>query len=251
MVMKTKTQESIYSICRSFAAKMLSKARGKVPGDIGQAYPFHQLFFSEEAIRAARLERSVVTSMGTNLYPALAEAIAKDRFNEVFLDHAIEGVVNDAAANLIEQIVTELRTSVRKPHHEAELRDIFNSMGGGQSHRVVTADVYVADFRPGPLFIELKTPKPNLDIAAESKRKLLYYLTIMHRKGVSQAGAFLGFTYNPFMTREKYKHNFTNRVMDINRQVLMGEELWDYLGGPGAYKELLAIIRQVRQELSS
>ena len=37
--------------------------------DIRLAYPFHRLLFSEEAILGARVERSVVTSMGTRLYP--------------------------------------------------------------------------------------------------------------------------------------------------------------------------------------
>ena len=179
------------------------------------------------------------------------------RFSEVRLEHTLEGAVNDAACNMIEQIVTELRTppsrraTPRKPDHQSELSDILNSRGGGQSSRAVTADLYVGDFTDGPLFIELKTPLPNLDIAAESKRKLLYYHLIMDRRGVAGAKAFLGLTYNPFITRAKYGHSFTRQIMDMEQQVLMGGEMWDYLGGPGTFDEMKQAIDEVHDQLAT
>ena len=99
---------------------------------------------------------------------------------------------------MIDQIVTELRTprrrreTTREPCHEDEVSDILNSPGGGRTNRAVTADLYIEDFDGGPLFVELKSPRPNLDVAAESKRKILYYLLIMDRKGVAGAQAYLG-----------------------------------------------------------
>ena len=163
--------------------------------------------------------------------------------------------MNDAACNMVEQIVTELRTpkrqreSDREPNHTNELTDILNSPGGGRTTRAVTADLYIGDFHGGPLFIELKTPLPNLDIAAESKRKILYYLLIKDRQRVRGAQAFLGLTYNPFIIREDYKHSYTRQIMDMERQVLMGDELWDMIGGPDTYSELLEIIDDVYNNL--
>ena len=109
--------------------------------------------------------------------------------------------------------------------------------------------MYIEDFGDGPLFIELKSPLPNLDIAAESKRKILYYLLIMDRKGVEGAQAHLGLTYNPFISREDYAHSYTKQIMDMERQVLMGSELWDMIGGPGTYAKLLEIIEDVHAHL--
>jgi hypothetical protein len=214
------------------------------------------LIFPDEAILAARAERSIVTVMGDRLYPNLAKAIALDRFSDVQTNYAVEGNVNDAACNMIEQIVTELRARQikgiprRTPNQIEELRDIYNSRGGGLSFRSVIADLYIGDYTKGPLLIELKTPLPNLDIAAESKRKILYYLAIMNRKGVIGAQAFLGFTYNPFVTREKYKHSYTKQIMDMKREVLMGEEFWDYIGGPGTFTELLNVIDEARKHIN-
>ena len=189
------------------------------------------------------------------MYPELAKAIAEDRHSDVHLEYTIEGMVNDAAANMVEQIVTELRTpkkqraTPREPDHEAELMAIIGSPGGGQSSRTVTADLFIGDFSDGPLFIELKTPMPNLDIAAESKRKILYYYLIMNRTGIEDAQAFLGLTYNPYLTRKKYGHSFTKQIMDMDAQVLIGYETWDLIGGPGTFDELLEIIEDVHQRL--
>lgn len=255
--MKLSTRQAVSEILREFAFDQLPKLTRWTLDDIRQAYPFHRLFFPDEAILASRVERSVVTSMGTSLYPKLAEAIARDRYEAVFLGHTIEGTLNDAAINMIEQIVTELRTaptrreSDRTPDHHTEMRDILESRGGGQSQRAATADLYVEDFEGGPLFVELKSPLPNLDVAAESKRKMLYYLAIKNRQGFLGSKAFLGLTYNPFVTRSQYRHSFTRQIMDMEAQVLMGDELWNYLGGPGTYRELLSMIRQISKELPS
>lgn len=253
--MTPKTKQRVWQLLYDFVVSQMPKLTKWTLEDIKLAYPFHRLLFSDDAVLAARVERSVVTRMGDALYPSLAKVISQGRFSQVFTEHVIEGVVNDAACNMIDQIVTELRTPKRQratprdPDHATELSEILNSPGGGQTSRTVTADLYIADFTGGPLFIELKTPLPNLDVAAESKRKILYYLLIMNRQGISGASGFLGLTYNPFLTRANYRHSFTRQIMDMNKQVLMGEEMWDLIGGQGAFRELLEIIEDVHAHL--
>ena len=255
--MKQSTRDKVWQVLYDFAMSQLPKRDRWTLDDIRLAYPFHRLLFSEEEILGARVERSVVTSMGTNLYPSVAKAVAEDRFSQVFTEYTIEGQVNDAACNMIDQIVTELRTPrrqreyEREPNHEDELSDVLNSPGGGRTNRAVTADLYIGDFHNGPLFIELKTPLPNLDIAAESKRKILYYLLIKDRQGISGAQAFLGLTYNPFIRREDYGHSYTKQIMDMDNQVLIGSELWDMIGGSGTYEELLGIIEEVHGNIAA
>ena len=255
--MNYQTAATVREILGAFLLEQMPKLTKWTLQEIRQAYPFHRLFFPDQAILAARVERSVVTTMGSNLYPSLARAIALGRFNEVETNYSIQGDVNDAACNMIEQIVTELRTRAkrgtdrRKPDHTTELRDILSSRGGGQREINVTADLYIGDFLGGPLFVELKTPLPNLDIAAESKRKMLYYLAVKDRQNIPGARAFLGLTYNPYLTRELYGHSFTRQIMDMTNEVLIGHEFWDYIGGPGTYDELLDAIDEVRQSVQN
>ena len=249
--MKTATRAEVKRIMEECAAEQTSKIKSWTSRDLRQAYPFHRLFFTNEEIAAARAERSIVTTMGASLYPRLAAAVARDRFRDIAVEHTIEGEVNDDACNLLEQIVTELRSPApskknrRIPNRDAELRNIINARSGSPRQVSATADLHIGDFTGGPLFVELKTPLPNLDIAAESKRKMLYFLAIMNRRGVAGAQAFLGLTYNPFVTRANYKHSFTRRIMDMENEVLIGSELWDYIGGPDTWDELLEIIEEI------
>jgi hypothetical protein len=86
---------------------------------------------------------------------------------------------------------------------------------------------------------------PNLDIAAESKKKILTFLAL-HRGNHPQA--YLAFAYNPFISREAYNHPFTSQIMDLEAEVLMGEEFWDKIGGKGTYSELLDVIAEVKKK---
>lgn len=249
--MKTETRRRVKRVMEECVAEQTSKIDPWTNRDLRRAYPFHRLFFTNAGIAAARAERSIVTSMGASLYPRLSVAVARERFHDIHTEHRIEGELNDSACNLLEQIVTELRSPGRRkrdrrtPNHRDELRSIIASRDGAARQVAVTADLYIGDFTDGPLFVELKTPLPNLDIAAESKRKILYFLAMMTRQNVAGAEAYLGLTYNPYLTRAAYAHNPTKRVMDMDTEVLMGAELWDYIGGPGTYDELLTIIEEI------
>jgi len=247
--MKSKTKEQLKTFIEGFATSMLSKVQGLAIDDLRRAYPFHELFFKGDAIVAFTLQRSIVTAMGKKFYPNLARIIASDVYHSVHLDHRIEGQLHDGTCNKIEQIVTDLRNRRRRPNHEEEIKEILLSTGGDKRPASVICDLHIDDFDGGPFFAEIKTPRPNLDICAESKKKILYFLAIMQIQGHKGAAGYFAFPYNPFLTRERYAHNFTRQVMDMEKEVLIGEEFWNKIGGTRAYEELLEIIAEVRNGL--
>jgi len=232
-----------------FATKMLSKIQGVSVDELRKAYPFHELFFKGEAIVAFTLQRSIVTAMGKKFYPTIAKIIALDNYHSVHVDHRMEGYLGSNTCNKIEQLVTELRNRRRQPNHDKEMQEILSSVGGERRLSSVICDLYIEDFNGGPFFAEIKTPRPNLDICAESKKKFLYYLAIQWTQGHSGARCYLAFPYNPFLTRARYAHNFTQQVMDMDKEVLIGEEFWDKIGSDGTYEELLQIIAKIRDHL--
>lgn len=114
----------------------------------------------------------------------------------------------------------------------------------------VLPDLLIGDYRTGPLFIELKSPIANLDVCAESKKKILTFLALMDAQGKKGAEGYLGFTYNPYIRREAFKHWPVLQMMDMDAQVLIGSELWDKIGGPGTFAAITEIIPEVRSELA-
>jgi len=146
----------------------------------------------------------------------------------------------------IEGIVDELRRGLREPNHEKELDAIIKAESRARQDVITIADLYIGDYQPGPFFAEIKSPRPNLDICAESKKAMLLFIALELEEG-RDPQAFLGFPYNPFLTRGRYKHWATFKVMDLEKQVLIGPEFWDALGGEGAYQEFMKILERVKE----
>ncbi|MDI6903786.1 MAG: TdeIII family type II restriction endonuclease [Methanocellales archaeon] len=243
--MKNSTRREVKEVIMNFAQK-----RRKVPytiEELKRAFPFHTIFFPDEALISFKQQRGLVTSMGMTLYPKVATIIAKDRYDRVHRDHEIIRELDVAKVSVIDKIVNDLREGRRRPDFDREMQEILTTRNRGKTQTVrVIADLFVGDFKPGPLFLEIKSPRPNLDVCAESKKKMLFFRALLADKNPE---AFFAFPYNPFIYREEYRHNFTKQIMDMDKEVLIGEEMWNKLGGKDTYGELLSIIEEVRRGL--
>lgn len=214
---------------------------------IRQSKPFQAAIFSEEALLYSAQERSIVTNMGQQLFPALAKAIASDGHSEVFSEYSLPVEIDSGCLAEIDTIVNELREGggKRRPNHVEETKLIRSSQSGKTTATRIIADLYVGDHEDGPLFMEIKTPKPNIDVCAQSKKKILIFEEMKRKQ---RGRGYLAFAYNPYITREKYAWSFTKTVMDLKDEVLMGSEMWDKLGGEGTFDELLEILNKAGQE---
>jgi len=217
--LRRETRQTVADLLKRFVTQ-LTQVEYNIE-ELQKAYPFHSLFFRDEAIIAFRRQRSIVTSLGQSLYPRLARTIAQEHYNEVYLERAFRAIIDGAVADAIDRIVTELRVRQRKPDHAHEIAEILGAKGGTPREVIVTADLFISDFAGGPFFTEIKSPRPNLDVAAESKKKILTFIALHHDKNPQ---AYLAFAYNPFISRETYNHSFTSQIMDLETEVLMGEE---------------------------
>ncbi|MDL1957208.1 MAG: TdeIII family type II restriction endonuclease [Candidatus Desulfofervidus auxilii] len=244
--MKKETKEKIKKLVLDFANKLSVKKRDFTIEELKKAFPFHALFFADDAIIAFKLQRSIVTTLGMKIYPEIARIIAKDNYEKVYIDHPIEGKISEEKANVIERIITNLRQGRIKPDFEKEKAKIKNATGGNLVKRKIIADIFIQDHEDGPLFMEIKSPRPNLDVCAESKKKMLYFRAFFENKNPQ---AFIGFPYNPFVHKNKYAHNFVFQIFDFDKEVLLGEEMWDKLGGNGTFAELLNLLEELKEEI--
>jgi hypothetical protein len=242
--MKPETRTKLKEVLLSFARSIVETPYSIE--ELKRAYPFHALLFPGEAIKAFKKQRTVVTKMGQQLIPQLAEIIAKDLFEEVYRDYEIVGRLDTAKIDVIDNIINGLRMGRRRPDHQKEIQELLTASRGETKEVRVIADLFIGDFKPGPLFFEIKSPLPNLDVCAESKKKMLLFQALFENK---KPQAFFALYYNPHFP-EEYKHPFTRRIMDLDSEVLIGEKMWDKLGGRGTYDELLSIIEEVRNSIS-
>jgi len=243
--MKTETISKIKKEIIQFSKKALPQYSIE---ELKRAFPFHSIFFTDEGLRAFKVQRTLVTRMGMKLYPRIAYLVAQDKYSMVFLNHDIEGEADTGMISKADRILDELRTGLRKPDAEKEWDEIIKSASGEKRRHKIRADLFIEDFKPGPLFMEIKSPRPNLDVCTESKKKMLYFKIINPNLNVE---AYLAFPYNPFIKKEDYSHTFTLQIMDIKKEVLIGEEMWDKIGGKGTFEELLQILDETKKYLRS
>ena len=63
------------------------------------------------------------------------------------------------------------------------------------------------------------------------------------------AFAWWGIPYNPYGVGP-YLHAFALPFFDFEHEVMIGEEFWNFVGGEGAYEELLEVYREVGEEFA-
>ena len=92
----------------------------------------------------------------------------------------------------------------------------------------------------GELFlIDMKTVKPNIGDFQKYKRTLLEWVAAeLMRNPDAKINTMIGIPYNPYEPKS-YKRWTLRGMLDMQNEILIAEELWDFIGGKGAYAELL------------
>lgn len=211
--------------------------------ELKRAYPFHSLFFPDEALLAFKQQRSLVTKMGQTFFPQIAKIIASEKYRDVHVGWKLEGQLETAKIDMINKILDDLDVKRRAPNVQLEMQEISQAKGGVLQPVKITADLYIGDFALGPLLMEIKTAQPKKEDCVRSKRRLLIFRSLYSNR---KARAYVAFYYNPYIYRKNYSWWPTLQILDIDKEVLIGEEMWDYLGGKGTYNEILSIVEEVR-----
>lgn len=153
----------------------------------------------------------------------------------------IGGVLSSDQKAVVETIVQELRNGTRRVNKASETKEVLHasSVNGKPQKDGRIADFYMR--RGGKeYYFEIKTVKPNIDVFTTSKTKLLEWIA-RKRKMVE---TILAFPYNPYYPRP-YERFTMQGLVEVRRELLIGEEYWDFLGGDGTFGELLKVFDEV------
>ncbi|MFH8132344.1 MAG: TdeIII family type II restriction endonuclease [Candidatus Aenigmatarchaeota archaeon] len=102
--MRKETKEKIKEEIFKFAKENLPQEYSLE--ELKKAFPFHSVFFTDEGLRAFKVQRTLVTKMGMKLYPKIALLIAREKYTRVFLNYKIEG---EADRGMIEKAYKRIR----------------------------------------------------------------------------------------------------------------------------------------------
>ena len=206
--------------------------------------PFHVRLFGGDRMATYSFIQSCNTMLGQSIFEQIGEIIAKPNFEIAKAQYGgFEGNISDKAILTIEHIMKDLRTAKREANKKEEIKEILAQPKNGKmiSSRV---DLFLKDKKGREYYLELKTAKPNISEFTSVKKKLLEWIA-MAGKDVS---TLVCIPYNPYHP-EPYERWTLKGLFDLNEEILIGQEFWNFLGGKGTFEELLKIFEEVGKEL--
>ena len=200
-----------------------------------------RLIQDNEKIAAYSFIHSMATSLGMSIYENVSVIIASESSEEAFRNYGVGGVISKAQKSVIEDIARNLRNGSRVANIGKETEEVLAAAAeNGEFQKSGSiADFYMK--RDGvEHYFEIKTVKPNIDVFEKSKTKLLEWIA---RKRIP-IKAYLAFPYNPYYP-QPYQRFTEVGMMDPPHDFLIGDAYWDFIGGRGAFPELLEIFDSV------
>lgn len=96
---------------------------------------------------------------------------------------------------------------------------------------------------------DIKTAKPNAGGFKEFKRTLLEWVAVtLAINPKANVQTIIAIPYNPYDPKP-YSRRTMRGMIDLENELKVAEEFWDFLGGKGAFADLLAIFEKVGLEL--
>lgn len=210
-----------------------------------------RLMQDKEKIAAYSFIHSLATTLGMSVYEDVSKIIAEEHSEECFTKYALGGVISRDQKSVIDNILRELRNSERECNIEREVEEVLNasSENGRDQKEGRIADLYM--LRSGiEQYFEIKTVKPNIDVFAKSKTKMLEWVA-RKRKRIK---VFLAFPYNPYYPKPYERFTLQN-LLKPGEDILIGKDYWDYLGGADTFEKLLGLFDSVgkayKEQISS
>lgn len=196
-----------------------------------------------EKVASYSFIHSLATTLGMSIYEKISEIVASTRYDIVKTSYDVEGEISNEENATISQILQEIKNGTRKSNKEQEIKEILQCKSKSGRKIKVRADLFLKKGNDEH-YIEIKTAKPNIDVFAKSKEKLLQ-LVALRKKDVN---TLLAIPYNPYHP-EPYSRFTLQGYLDEDKELFVADKFWELLGGKGTYKEILDIFDEVGKEL--
>lgn len=212
--------------------------------------PFHFRLLGKDRMALYSFIHSLNTSFGTSIFEPVAVALAKSRFQKAQAQYVLGTAISQSAQNTIQQIMNDL-TVGNTPDKGSEIKAIRQVCQQGVMNKLKTIKVDLfLESKDGNIFLfDLKTAKPNVSNFKDFKRTLLEWVAItLATNPNAKVNSLLAIPYNPYEP-QPYERWTLKGMLDLDNELMVAEEFWDFLGGQGTYGELLDCFEKAGIEL--
>jgi hypothetical protein len=213
--------------------------------------PFHTRLLGKDRLALYSFIHSLSTNFGTTIFEPVAVALGENRFSKALRSQTAGLKISSEAHRVIQEIMNAIETSSKDPNKKREIEQIRKVCQKGKLNevRLTKVDIWLQD-KTGEIFLfDLKTAKPNAGGFREFKRTLLEWVAaILLDNPRAKVNTFIAIPYNPYEP-DPYKRWTMRGMLDLDYELKVGKEFWDFIGGKGAYEELLGCFERVGIEM--
>jgi len=210
--------------------------------------PFHYRLLGKDRMALYSFIQLLNTTFGKSIFEPVAETLAKTRFVKAQSQYVAGNKISEYAQNEIQRIINELTTG-KDPDKHKDIQRIRNVCQKGKMNtlRTVKVDLFLEN-QVGSFFLfDLKTVKPNISNFKDFK--ILEWCAIILAKTPDvDIHSFIAIPYNPYEPKP-YERWTLKGMLDSEEELKVADAFWDFLGGDGAYQDLLDCFEKVGIEL--
>jgi type II restriction enzyme len=207
--------------------------------------PFHYRLLGKDRMALYSFIQSLNTTFGTSIFEPVALALAQSNFKKVEKQYVIGNQISSECQNVIQYIMNNLSLgNTPNKQKEIELIRAAALKGNITNMKTVKVDLYLETFDGEMFFFDLKTAKPNISNFKDFKRTLLEWVGIaLTNNPMGKVNSLIAIPYNPYEP-QPYERWTIKGMLDDKEELLVGKEFWDFLGGDGAYEDILVCFEQ-------
>lgn len=212
---------------------------------------FHHRLLGKDRIALFSFIHSLNTKFSTLFYEPVAIALARGRFKVAEAQVKPFNMISTDAQQQIQTIMDELWVAERKPNRCIEMKEIRQVCQTGTLKQVkqTRVDLWLENYDGALFLIDLKPVKPSWNHIEGYKRTLLKRTAAeLTRDPEVIVNTMIGIPYNPYEPKP-YEQWTLKGMLDRNHEVLIAEDLWDFLGGEGTYEDMLNAFEDAGIEL--
>jgi len=212
--------------------------------------PFHYRLLGRDRMALCSFIHSLNTTFGTSIFEPVAETMASLNFKFAQRQYVVGDTISEQAQSEIQRIMNEL-TIGKNPNKSEEVERIREVCNKGTMNKLKTVkvDLFVQSTDGTVHLFDLKTAKPNISNFKDFKRTLLEWIAIYLAKNPNEkVESYIAIPYNPYEPKP-YERWTLKGMLDLDNELKVAEELWDFLGNDGSYSELLNCFERAGIEL--
>ncbi|MCT4190896.1 TdeIII family type II restriction endonuclease [Elizabethkingia anophelis] len=217
------------------------------------AMPFHTRLLGKDRMALFSFIHSLNTNFGTSIFEPVAKCLASTKFKVTNSQASVGNQISESAQRVIQDIMDELTAVHKRPDKINEIEAIRKVCRQGNMRTVKPTKVDVwLQLEDEELFLfDIKTAKPNKGSFREFKRTLLEWTAcVLAQNPNANVNTLIAIPYNPYAPKPYSRWTMAG-MLDLPNELMVAEEFWNFLGGNGAYEQLLDIFENVGIELRS